>query len=158
MNCPIFYHWYFWKRSAHEMDSLHFKGKWRGSKSLNTLGKTQTHFIIILLYILRNRSTYLARGDWELTGFKKKGDWSEEKEKMLSNAFSLLELDAADGSESASASASAPSRRKKKGSTSTSKANTNTTRTNTQGFLLYQNSLFFDFTFCCCCCWRLLDC
>ncbi|KAK4608220.1 hypothetical protein RGQ29_001860 [Quercus rubra] len=51
---------------------------------------------------------------------------------MLSNAFSLLELDAADGSESASASASAPSRRKKKGSTSTSKANTNTTRTNTQ--------------------------
>ena len=114
------------------MDSLHFKGK--GFKSLNTLVKTQTHFIIILLYILRKRSTYLARGDWELTGFKKKGDWSEEKEKMLSNAFSLLELDAADGSESASASASAPSRRKKKGSTSTSKANTNTTRTNTQGF------------------------
>ncbi|XP_030954008.1 oligoribonuclease isoform X2 [Quercus lobata] len=50
---------------------------------------------------------------------------------MLSNAFSLLELDAADGSESASASASAPSRRKK-GSTSTSKTSTNTTRTNTQ--------------------------
>ena len=31
------------------MDSLHFKGK--GFKSLNTLVKTQTHFIIILLYI-----------------------------------------------------------------------------------------------------------
>ncbi|KAM3693179.1 hypothetical protein ACJW31_08G146800 [Castanea mollissima] len=55
---------------------------------------------------------------------------------MLSNAFSLLELDVADGSEpasaSASASASARSRPKKKGSTSTSKTNTNTTRTNTQ--------------------------
>ncbi|KAK9999862.1 hypothetical protein SO802_019465 [Lithocarpus litseifolius] len=53
---------------------------------------------------------------------------------MLSNAFSLLELDVADGSEpaSASASASAPSRPKKKGSTSTSKTSTNTTRTNTQ--------------------------
>nr|POF08021.1 oligoribonuclease [Quercus suber] len=54
---------------------------------------------------------------------------------MLSNAFSLLELDAADGSEpasaSASASTSAPSRRKK-GSTSTSKTSSNTTRTNTQ--------------------------
>ena len=61
MSCHIFTIDIFEKDPAHEMDSL--QREMGRSKSLNTLGKTQTHFIIILLYILRNRSTYLARGD-----------------------------------------------------------------------------------------------